>query len=54
MTETEQAYNFAIKMYGEKMLINAKNPGTDSFCDMCFWQNQASMLAKELAEEQKG
>lgn len=53
MTETEQALDFALKMYGEKMVINAANPGTDSYCDMCFWQNQAWKLAKELAQERK-
>lgn len=60
MTETEQALAFALKMYGEKMVAHAVNFNADqgfkkdTYEDMMFWQNQAWMLAEELAREQQG
>lgn len=53
MTESQVALNFALRMYGEAMVANAAAPNKDTYDNMCFWQNQAWMLAKELAEEQK-
>ena len=58
MTETEQAMNNAVKMYGEVSVAHAANveaglPIFTSWENMCFWRDQVWRIAKELAEERK-
>lgn len=54
MSDTQESLNYALKMYGEKMVEHAHTRGKDTYDNMMFWQNQAWMLAEELAREQQG
>ena len=49
--EEAQGYlDFALKMYGEKMVTYAQDNDPANYDNMCFWQNQAFMSAKAVAE----
>lgn len=57
MTANQEALTFALKMYGEAMTKYAGSTPEDrasTYDNMCFWQNQAWMLAQEIAEGRQG
>ena len=60
MTANQEVLTFALKMYGEAMITYATNKDEDTeardfaHTNMCFWQDQAWMLAKEIAEGKEG
>jgi hypothetical protein len=53
MSEAQSALNFALKMYGEAMVTYAQDKCPAHYDNMCFWQNQAFMCAKDVAKEQQ-
>jgi hypothetical protein len=46
-TYAEQTFNYALKMYGDAVLLRAK--GFDVGDNVSFWQNQVDMCAYALA-----
>ena len=54
MTEAQSVLAYALKMYGDTMVVYVLDPtNRDSYDNMCFWQNQAFMCAKDVAKEQQ-
>lgn len=51
MTETQQAFNFAVKLSAEATLKHAQQMDDSTRDNMIFWQNQLWYMAKELAAE---